>query len=161
MRWLILLVLLSVCISVPLAAQTASAVDGDTLRIDGTTYRLHGVDAPEKAQVCCRGGVDGLCGQEDATWLRRLVADRPVRCREKDRDRYGRFVAVCWAGGLELNREFVRAGLAWAYRRYGRDYEDAELEARRERRGVWAAEEAQPAWEWRAQKRRNGAAIRG
>lgn len=159
MKPLILLIL--VLLAGPVAAQQAGVVDGDTVRVDGTLYRLHGVDAPEKNQVCRRKGVDWLCGQEAAAYLRKLISDRPVRCRERDRDRYGRVVAVCWAGGLELNREIVRAGLAWAYLRYGRDYEETEREARRGRRGVWAAEEAQPAWEWRALKRRSGAAIRG
>ena len=159
MKLLILFILL--LFAGPVAAQQAGVVDGDTVRVDGTLYRLHGVDAPEKNQVCRRNGTDWLCGQEAAAYLRKLVADRPVRCRERDRDRYGRIVAVCWAGGLELNREIVRAGLAWAYTAYARDYEDAELEAQIGRRGIWAAEEAQPAWKWRAQKRRGSAAIRG
>jgi endonuclease YncB( thermonuclease family) len=37
----------------PCAAQ--SAVDGDTLKQGGVTYRLWGIDAPEAKQVCPDG----------------------------------------------------------------------------------------------------------
>ena len=154
MKWLILLILL--CAPGSLAAQSAKVVDGDTVRIGNLTYRLYGIDAPEKSQICRKNGIDWLCGQEAGAYLRRLVGQRKVECRERDSDRYGRIVAVCWAGGMDLNREIVRAGLAWAYTVYGRDYEDAELEAQIGHRGIWAAE-ALPPWEWRRQRRRGTA----
>uniref|UniRef100_UPI002639EB91 thermonuclease family protein n=1 Tax=Ferrovibrio sp. TaxID=1917215 RepID=UPI002639EB91 len=85
-----------------------------------------------------------------AAHLRGLVARRRVACEEKDRDRYGRVVAICRAGGIDLNRAMVRAGLAWAYSQYARDYETAELEAQIMGNGIWAANvQAQPAWDWR------------
>jgi endonuclease YncB( thermonuclease family) len=31
----------------PALAQSARAVDGDTLKVDGVTYRFWGIDAPE------------------------------------------------------------------------------------------------------------------
>ncbi len=129
-------------------------VDGDTLRIGKVNVRLHGIDAPEKAQRCQRDNIDWLCGQEAAAHLRRLIGDRPVTCTEKDRDRYGRVVAVCHAGGEDLNRAMVRAGLAWAYLVYSRDYEAAEWEAQLLGNGVWAGNvRAEPAWDWRRQQR--------
>lgn len=137
-----------------MAAGPVKVVDGDTLQIGTVTYRFYGIDAPEKDQICRKNGVDWLCGQEAAAYLRRLIGNRQVRCREKDRDRYGRIVAICWAARIELNREMVRAGLAWAYTDYARDYEDAEREAQIGGRGFWAGE-AQPAWEWRRQRRRH------
>lgn len=39
--------------SPPIAAQTIT--DGDTLRMNGVTYRLHGIDAPETKQDCPDG----------------------------------------------------------------------------------------------------------
>lgn len=155
MKWLILLVLLLGAPG-PAAAQAARVIDGDTVRIGTITYRLHGVDAPEKAQICRKNGIDWLCGQEAGAYLRRLVGNHSLACRERDRDRYGRVVAVCWAGATELNREIVRAGLAWAYSAYSGDYEDAELEARIGGRGIWASD-ALPPWEWRRQRRRGTA----
>jgi endonuclease YncB( thermonuclease family) len=152
----------------PVLAQSGEAqvLDGDTLKINGVNYRLHGIDAPEKTQHCQRDGIDWLCGQEAAAYLRRLIRGRPVTCSETDRDRYGRVVAVCRAGGTDLNRAMVRAGLAWAYLAYSRDYESAEWEAQILRNGVWAPSvQAEPAWDWRRQRRakpaRNQHGIRG
>ena len=39
----------------PALAQSARAVDGDTLKVDGVTYRLWGIDAPESHQPCADG----------------------------------------------------------------------------------------------------------
>jgi endonuclease YncB( thermonuclease family) len=136
----------------PAFAGEPSVLDGDTIRIGATTYRLHGIDAPEKAQTCLRDGVEWLCGQESAAYLRSLVRGLYVTCEQKDRDRYGRIVAVCRAGEIELNREMVRAGMAWAYIRYSSEYTDSEAEARDAGRGVWGSE-AIPPWEWRKGRR--------
>lgn len=142
----------------PALAEPATIVlDGDTIKLNGATYRLHGIDAPEKPQVCQRDGTDWLCGQEAAAHLRGLVASRRVSCTEHDRDRYGRIVAVCRVGGVDLNRAMVRAGLAWAYSQYSRDYEDAELEAQIMGNGIWAPDvRALPPWDWRRARRDNG-----
>lgn len=35
--------------------------------------------------------------------------------------RYGRDIATVWRGGLDINREMVRLGFAWAYRKYLED----------------------------------------
>ena len=35
---------------------TATVTDGDTLRINDTRIRLHGIDAPEAAQTCIDRG---------------------------------------------------------------------------------------------------------
>jgi endonuclease YncB( thermonuclease family) len=135
-------------LALPAMAGEARVIDGDTLEIAGDRYRLHGIDAPETRQICRRDGLDWLCGQEAAAYLRQLVRGRGVECKARGRDRYGRTVAVCWAGSMDLNQAMVAAGLAWAYLRYGRDYEADEIGARKAGRGVWAGE-ATPPWEWR------------
>lgn len=143
--------LLGLVICAPAFAGEPSVLDGDTIRMGATTYRLHGIDSPEKAQTCLRDGVEWLCGQEAAGYLRSLVAGRQVTCEQKDRDRYGRIVAVCRAGEIELNREMVRAGLAWAYRKYSLDYVSEEEGARASLRGVWSGQ-ALEAWNWRKER---------
>ena len=83
---------------------------------------------------------------------------RSIVCQEKDRDRYGRIVAICRASGADLGAIMVREGFAWAFTRYSVDYVDQQEEARRANRGVHAHDCA-PAWEWQAQPRtRNGGA---
>jgi len=54
--------------------------------------------------------------------------------------------------GRSLNRELVRAGFAWWYRRYAPDdetLEQLEREARGAKRGLWVDPDAVPPWEWR------------
>jgi hypothetical protein len=80
-------------------------------------------------------------------------------CEEKDRDRYGRIVAICRASGEDLGAIMVREGMAWVFTRYSYDYVDQEAKAKTERLGVHG-HGCQPAWEWRAQQRAR-AGLRG
>ena len=43
---------------------TALIVDGNTITISGNKIRLHGIDTPEKDQVCRDAGVIWKCGYE-------------------------------------------------------------------------------------------------
>jgi endonuclease YncB( thermonuclease family) len=81
-----------------------------------------------------------------------LTAGRSIVCQEKDRDRYGRIIAICRASGEDLGAIMVREGLAWAFVRYSRDYVGQQEEARTANRGVHV-HDCVPAWEWRAQQR--------
>ena len=70
-----------------------------------------------------------------------------------DTDRYGRTVAKVYRDGRDINREMIREGHAWVYRKYLRDpslLED-ERRAREAHAGLWGLPEAHrvPPWEWR------------
>jgi hypothetical protein len=60
---------------------------------------------------------------------------------------------------VDVNREQVRRGLAWVFRRDSHDEGDvaAEAEARAARRGLWADDNPEPPWAYRATRRRSGA----
>jgi endonuclease YncB( thermonuclease family) len=136
----------------PAAAQVR-VIDGDTMDVDGQRVRLWGVDAPEGKQSCTRDGMAWLCGQEAGKALRELVSGQDVTCREVDRDRYKRSVAVCSAGGTEINAWLAREGWALDYRQYSKGaYAEAEKEAREAKRGLWAGTFDKP-WDWRRKKR--------
>ena len=47
--------------------------------------------------------------------MQALTAGRSIVCQEKDRDRYGRIVAICRANGEDLGAIMVREGFAWAF----------------------------------------------
>jgi endonuclease YncB( thermonuclease family) len=85
-----------------------------------------------------------------------LRIDAPYRstvsCQPRDRDRYGRIVAVCFKGNEDLNRWMVANGWAVAYRRYSVDYVTDEDTARRSRINIWSGAFDMP-WDWRAQRR--------
>ena len=127
-------------------------IDGDTLDLRGTRIRLYGIDAPESAQRCRSQGRVWDCGQQSTRALVRRTRGRTVACTERDRDRYGRVVAVCRVGDEDLNAGMVSEGWALAYRRYSRQYVRQEQAAKAARRGVWGGEMVPP-WEWRRGKR--------
>lgn len=124
------------------------AIDGDSLRKDGKDYRLHAIDAPELNQTCSKAdGSTYPCGREARDELRRLIGNALLTCQVLDTDRYGRSVAECSAGGVNLNDAMVRSGWAIAYTRHGLDHAAAQEEARAARRGLWAGSFMTPeAW---------------
>ena len=132
-------------------AGPARVIDGDTLVVAEVRVRIFGIDAPESRQSCTAGdGHDYFCGRVAASALAEKIAGRPVSCRPRTTDRYGRTVAVCFdADDEDLGAWMVRAGLAIAYRKYSTVYVDGEDDARRARLGLWAGEFVDPS-EWRA-----------
>ena len=139
---------------------SAKVIDGDTIKIGSARIRLHGIDAPESAQVCKADDKSYRCGTSATLALARRIGNRSVSCEERDRDRYGRVVAVCRAGGEDLNGWLVSEGLALAYRRYSADYVGHEQAARDARRGLWRGEFVKP-WQWRKGKRMAGEKTAG
>jgi endonuclease YncB( thermonuclease family) len=129
---------------------TARVIDGDSLIVAGGEIRLYGVDAPELRQTCLRGGFAWNCGAEAAAALRAATAGREVLCRPRDHDRFGRTIAVCTAGGVDLGAAMVKGGLAVALDAYTAD----EREARDARRGIWSSSFDRPA-AWRAKHPRS------
>ena len=135
----------------------AEVIDGDTIAIRGsrTRIRLWGIDTPEGKQTCRdRAGQRYLCGARAADALAGLIGrNGHVTCTPKDRDRYGRIVAICRIRGQDLNAEMVRQGWAVEYTQYsdGR-YSALEAEARRRRLGLWSGTFVKP-WEWRRGER--------
>lgn len=137
-----------------IGATTASActgrvvgvTDGDTVKVlcDGTEtkVRLDQIDAPERNQPF---------GSKAKDVLSNLVFDRTVRIDSSGTDRYGRTLGTLWIGETDANREMVRMGYAWAYRKYLRDdtlIED-EASAKSARRGLWSDANPIPPWDFR------------
>jgi endonuclease YncB( thermonuclease family) len=162
MRTFFLPLSLGLCLmALPATAQSlsgqANVIDGDTLAIrsENTRIRLFGVDAPEGKQTCNNAeGNRYLCGSRAADALATLIGrNGRVTCREEDRDRYGRVVAVCHANGRDINGELIRQGWAVEYGQYsdGR-YSNEETEARQAKRGLWAGTFVKP-WDWRRGER--------
>ena len=71
----------------PSRAEEAIITDGDTLILNGTSYRLDGIDAPETDQVCLNEKRNvWACGLEARDQLRKFVGKRDVRCDRKGFD---------------------------------------------------------------------------
>ena len=146
-------------VAAPAAALSGPArvIDGDTIEVGKTRVRLHGVDAPESGQSCAASGARWACGRRAARALAGRLGGRAVICEERDRDRYGRVVAVCRQDGRDINAWLVAEGWALAYRRYSRAYVGEEQRAQAARKGIWRGEFVAP-WDWRRGKRLRGSA---
>jgi endonuclease YncB( thermonuclease family) len=138
-----------------LVGRVTKVVDGDTIDVQLDSgpirVRFHGIDAPEKAQPH---------GKEATAMLSEWILNKEVQLEPFEQDRYDRMIAIVYAGDRNVNAEMVRAGHAWAFRRYMRKKDsplcEAEAAARTAKRGVWALpkEDAIAPWEYRSRKNR-------
>lgn len=124
----------------------AVIVDGDSIELGGQRIRLRGIDAPEYRQTCSRNGSEYPCGRAAREALVQLTAGRAVTCSGWRNDRYGRLLADCKAGGVDLNSALVAAGWAVAYG----DFEVEEARARAAKAGIWTGTFEWPQ-DWRAE----------
>jgi endonuclease YncB( thermonuclease family) len=135
-----------------LHGRVVGITDGDTLTLlvdrEQVRIRLAQIDAPESNQPY---------GKQSKTALSTLAFDKQARVEVVDVDRYGRTVGEVFVDGIDVNREMVRDGHAWAYTKYSHTTEIIELEnsARAAKKGLWALPENQrePPWIWRHPKR--------
>jgi endonuclease YncB( thermonuclease family) len=130
------------------SGKCVGVTDGDSIfvMIDGREQevRLEGVDCPEFGQAFCKRAKQFTSG---------LVFGKDVSVKEVTFDNYGRMIGRVFIGETDLSLELVRAGLAWHYKRYSKETQlsDAEVEARRNRRGLWADETPVAPWAFRHQ----------
>jgi endonuclease YncB( thermonuclease family) len=96
------------------SAAVQTVVDGDTIKLNGTAWRLWGIDAPEMKQMCS-GQALGLMA---AGTMDNLIKGKTITCEDKGRDRYGRSIGLCRADGEDLGAAMVELGMAWAFTRY-------------------------------------------
>jgi len=141
----------------PLTGSVERVVDGDTIDIAGQRIRLPGLDAPEWNQTCrTADGAAWACGATAARRMRELTRGRSLSCYPEGHDRYGRLLAVCRDGKVDIAQAMVADGLATATSRYA----SAEAEARRARRGLWQGRFDIPA-EWRRREAEGDAGEAG
>ena len=154
----------TLCFDAPVVA----VADGDTVTVLRETaagprqvrVRLTEIDAPERRQPW-------------GTRARQALADKvfgqTVQVAASGEDRYGRLLARLYVAdgdrlpGRDVNREMVREGHAWVYRRYATEnWLPDEATARDSRLGLWSlgVGASVPPWEWRrGERRRKVAAI--
>ena len=114
----------------------ATVIDGDTIKIQGKSIRLSGIDAPEMKQLCFRNDVAFNCGLSAKMHLELLIKKDKGKasCRFESLDRYGRILGNC--GGL--NTAMVADGWAVAYTRYSDEYLPLQKIAKKQMLGLWA-----------------------
>jgi len=141
-----------------LSGKVVRIADGDTVTVLDASrnqhkIRLVGIDAPEKKMPF---------GNRSKQSLSEMVFNRHVQVEYDKKDRYGRTLGKIVLGGVDVNLEQVKAGMAWHYKHYQREqseedraaYSQAEDEARVAKRGLWKDAAPTPPWEWRKRNRR-------
>ena len=136
----------------------AKVTDGDTIVINDIRIRFTGSDAPEsyffgKTQTCLdANGIEWECGNAATLKLKQLINNQIVRCTDEGQDRYGRTLGICYVDEVDLQAEMVKSGMAIAYLRYSRRYENEQNYAKKVKAGMWAGEFQEPEV-WRRENR--------
>jgi endonuclease YncB( thermonuclease family) len=89
-------------------------------------------------------GAAAHCGLLALDVLEEEIGNKPVTCFPIETDHYGRTVATCEVAGRDLGDAMVRRGFAIAYLRYSSKYQEAEIEARKAKRGIWQGAFTEP-----------------
>lgn len=144
---LLSLVLTTVTVADANQFQVVRVNDGDTITAvpNGKEIKIHlvGIDAPELSNI------KHIPGQpfslKAKKYLSALVLNKVVTIKSygKGRNRNGRFLSEVFVGGVNINLEMLKAGMAEVYR--GRSvkgldiaiYRDAELKAKDKTVGIW------------------------
>lgn len=147
----VLILSLSILLLFPLTAfawsgKCVAVTDGDMIEVmhqgKAEKIRLYGIDCPEKRQTF---------GKKAKQFTAKMVFKKVVNINPVTVDRYGRTIAWVYVNGKCLNRELLKAGLAWHYKQYSTDRGLAILEeaARAEIIGLWSDHDSIPPWIWR------------
>ena len=134
-----------------ITAKVVGVKDGDTFVVlqkkKEIVVRLEHVDAPEKNQPF------GNRAKQFASDF--CFGKTVVVIGNGKKDRNGRWIGEIFYNNQNLNKELVRNGLAWHYKRYSKsaNYADLEIAARKKKAGLWRDKDPIAPWNWRKSKR--------
>jgi endonuclease YncB( thermonuclease family) len=138
-----------------LTGKVVGVSDGDTLTVlvdlKPVKIRVAGIDAPEKAQPF---------GQRSKQALSECAFGKVVEVEWNKVDRYGRTLGKVISGDVDCGLLQVESGLAWHYKAYVKEqpladqvlYDQAEQEARYQKKGLWVDPMPKPPWDFRHKK---------
>jgi len=132
------------------SVQVKKIIDGDTIlvvsRVKEIKIRLWGIDTPEYRQPYSKAA---------SKVTRKLLQNATVDILVKDRDDYGRVVAVVtMEDGESVNELLVKSGYAWVHIYYCKEpvcerWKALEKKARANRLGLWQEAEPVAPWVWK------------
>ena len=107
-----------------------------------------GIDAPEMKQAF---------GHKSKQFLANLINNKLVQIISVGEERYKRTVAKILIEKIDINLAMIKNGCAWFYRRYKNTlniydqvmYDQAEIFAIENKKGLFSNQEAEAPWDWR------------
>ena len=129
MKHPIVILLIALCLlpgqvyAASFTGKLVKVLDGDTVEVmhngKAERIRLAQIDCPEKNQPF---------GQAAKEYVLAIAAHKIVTVEVETVDRYGRTVGeVFLPDDANLNKQIFRAGYAWQYKRYSKNYTYADL----------------------------------
>lgn len=100
----------------PIDGRDIYVIDGDTIRVGGTTYRLVGFDTPETWRPQC--DYERAAGEAATNQLKAYIGQQPVTLELvvlPGLDRYERHLARFFVDGMDVADLMINAGLARLY----------------------------------------------
>ena len=152
--FIIITSLSGIALSSTLDGKVIKIIDGDTVYFQATNddgykkLRLVGIDAPEMKQPF---------GHESRQCLANLINNKLVQIITFGEDRYKRTLAKIIIEKIDINQAMIKNGCAWFYRRYKNTldtddqvmYDQAEIFAIENKKGLFSNQEAEAPWVWR------------
>lgn len=133
-------------------ARVIRILDGDTMEVlcenQPIKIRLAHIDCPEK-----RGHQP--FGNKAKQALSDLCFRQLVTVQGQKYDRYKRLIAVVINDKKQVvNQEMIKLGMAWHFKKYSSDplYAQLEINARKNKIGLWQEADAVAPWDWRVTK---------
>jgi micrococcal nuclease len=149
--FLFLFFLLFVPSSYSFYAKVVGVHDGDSITVLTSSnqqikVRFEGIDCPELKQDY---------GQKAKQYTSSLCFQKQVRVETIGKDRYGRTLAFVYVGNTCINKELLKAGMAWHFKKYNNSGELGRLEnsTRSKKIGLWSQPSPKPPWEFRKKKK--------
>jgi micrococcal nuclease len=143
----IVLFLFSYLISHAQSYKVIGIIDGDTYDIlvenRPVRVRMYAIDAPERGMPY---------NKVAKKYLSDLIFGKMVTVEQTDTDKNGRIVAKTYLpDGREASTEMLKAGYAWHFKKYDNNPTLAQIEinARKNRLGLWADNQPIAPWEVR------------
>lgn len=127
--------------------------DGDTFKATLVNKavmdcRIWGIDAPE---------LDQAWGKVAKSALIELIHNKRVEITVKGNS-YNRQVVQVIANGRDIGLELIKMGLAWHSDKHASEmaeYQQAQKEAEKEKRGLWGDRKPIVPWKWRENRKKN------
>ena len=143
-----------IALSSTLDGKIIKIIDGDTVYFQANNddaykkLRLVGIDAPEMKQPF---------GLQSRQCLANLINNKLVQIISFGKDRYKRTLAKILIENIDINLAMIKSGCAWFYRRYKNTldtddqvmYDQAEIFAIDNKKGLFSNQEAEAPWDWR------------